>query len=146
MGLFSSRLLGWTPNAWTTLKEWLEFQNNLAHDMVLSMSILERLMTGVGLGFFSLATLYVLLFRSSVSKTMPRILLRLILILTVATTSTLSYFTLARSLVTQTDRIQAVPTTVGNTSEHSVRIKGRVDGIRDLEKQREKKIDEMTGP
>ena len=90
------------------------------------MSILERLILGVGLAFFSLATFYVLLFRSSMTRSLPRLLFRLLLILILITTSTLSYFTLIQSLVPQDN--------------------GRADGILQLEKNREKILDQQSKP
>ena len=112
---------------WVLLENWIE-------NYAISMSILERLIMGIGLGFFGLVTLYVLLFRSSITRSLPRILFRLVLILILITTSILSYFTLTRSLIQQTDEDQVSP------------AHGRADIIRHLEKEREKKLKEEIGP
>jgi hypothetical protein len=100
----------------------------------MSMSILERLISGICLSLFSLTTLYVLMFKSNIANSFPRILFRLVLILTLITTTTLSYFTLTHSLIQQTDEDQVSP------------AKGRADIIRQLEKAREKKVKEESGP
>jgi hypothetical protein len=112
---------------WVILESWIE-------NYVLTLSILERLIMGMGLGFFGLVTLYVLLFRSSIARSLPRTLFRLALILILITTSILSYLTLTRSLIQQTDENQVSPT------------KGRADMIRHLEKEREREIEQTIGP
>jgi hypothetical protein len=119
---------------WQTIKLWIKFQKYWIEDFVMSMSILERLILGICLMIFSLATLYVLLFKSSIASSFPRILLRLVLILVLIATSTISYFSLTQSLILQADEDQASP------------AHGRADIIRHLEKEREKEIQEETGP
>ena len=112
--------------SWPALKRWFQFQKYRTEIFLTAMSILERLILGIGLAFFSLATFYVLLFRSSMTRSLPRLLFRLLLILILITTSTLSYFTLIQSLVPQDN--------------------GRADGILQLEKNREKILDQQSKP
>jgi hypothetical protein len=119
---------------WETFKLWIKFQKYKIEGYVMSMSILERLISGICLSLFSLTTLYVLMFKSNIANSFPRILFRLVLILTLITTTTLSYFTLTHSLIQQTDEDQVSP------------AKGRADIIRQLEKAREKKVKEESGP
>ncbi len=119
---------------WQALNLWIKFQKYWIEDFVMSMSILERLISGISLTLFSLGTLYVLLFKSSIASSLPRILFRLVLILILIATSTICYFTLTRSLILQTDEDQVSP------------AHGRADIIRHLEKEREKEIKEETGP
>ncbi|MGH7274094.1 MAG: hypothetical protein ACREIQ_06550 [Nitrospiria bacterium] len=112
--------------SWPTLKRWFQFQKYRTAIFLATMSIVERLILGIGLAFFSLATFYVLLFRSSMTRSIPRLLFRLFLILILITTSTLSYFTLIQSLIPQD--------------------KGRPDGILQLEQKREKILDQESKP
>ncbi|GEM_PF-3111652 len=119
---------------WQTLNLWIKFQKYRIEDFVMSMSILERLISGISLSLFSLGTLYVLLFKSSTANSFPRILFRLVLILILITTSTLSYLTLTQSLIQQPDENQVSP------------ARGRADIIRQMEKDQEKKIKEEIGP
>lgn len=119
---------------WHNAKLWIHFYKYWIEGFVMSMSILERLILGISLTLFSLVTLYVLLFKSSIASSFPRILFRLVLILILIATSTISYFTLTRSLILQTDEDQISP------------AHGRADIIRHLEKEREKEIKEETGP
>jgi hypothetical protein len=119
---------------WEHLKLWINFYKSWIEDFVMSMSILERLISGISLSLFSLVILYVLLFKSSTASSFSSILLRLVLILTLITTSTLSYLALTQSLIQQSEEDQVSP------------AHGRADIIRQLEKKQEKKIKEEIGP
>ena len=99
---------------------WLQSQKYQIELLLMSMSILERLTLGIGLAFFGLATLYVLIFRSSITRSLPRLLFRLVLILILITTSSLSYFTLFQALIPQNDQ---TPSSSLGGSEHLSQVK-----------------------
>jgi hypothetical protein len=110
---------------------WL-FLEHQTEKIIINMSILERLTLGMGLALFGLVTLYVLLFRSSIASSFPRILLRLALICIFVVTSAVSYFCLVKSLINPENEVQiASPPPLSE---------GRADAVRQLEKNREKKI------
>ena len=112
---------------------WL-FLENQTEKIIINMSILERLTLGMGLALFGLVTLYVLLFRSSIASSFPRVLLRLVLICILIVTSTVSYFCLVKSLINQESEEQiASPPSLSE---------GRADAIRQLERNREKKVEQ----
>jgi len=129
-------------NFWQTFKLRIKFQKYMIEDFVMGMSILERLISGISLALFSLVTLYVLLFKSYIANTFPRFLFRLVLILTLIATSTISYFSLVKSLIYQESEEQIASPPALEEGRYPLQPKGRADTIRQLERNREKKIEE----
>jgi len=127
---------------WISLKHSIESKRDQTENLMLGMTILERLVMGIGLAFFSLVTLYVLLFKSTISRSLPRILFRLALILIVITSSTLSYFALSQGFITKTNSEEASPEDSVNLSN----VKGRLENIKQLGKERNKILNETGGP
>jgi hypothetical protein len=127
---------------WATIKLWIKFQKYWIEDFVMRMSILERLIVGISLTLFGLVTLYVLLFKSYLARPFPRFLFRLVLILILIITSTISYFSLVKSLIPQESKEQVASPPALERGRHSSQSNGRAEAIRQVERNREKKIQE----
>jgi hypothetical protein len=128
--------------SWQAFKLWIKFQKYSVEDFVMGMSILERLILGISLALFGLVTLYVLLFKSSIASSFPRLLFRLVLILILIATSAVSYFSLVKSLIHQENEEQIASPPALEEAHHPSQFKGRADTIMRLERNREKKIEE----
>lgn len=118
------------------------FQKAVTAEFVVGMSILEKLVLGIGLGFFGLMTFYVLFFKTSTLNLFPRVFLRLTLLLGVLASFTTSYFILSEFLARQAPQSQEA---ISSPAVSSPQIGGD-DRIREIHRDRRMKLDQALEP